>query len=74
MKLIHLGTVFFVVEYLGVLAGALSGGLSAIRNTRYKYDLVGVYVLALVTAMGGGITRDVIIQGRRWPFSILPTS
>ena len=62
MKLIHLGTVFFVVEYLGVLAGALSGGLSAIRNTRYKYDLVGVYVLALVTAMGGGITRDVIIQ------------
>jgi uncharacterized membrane protein YeiH len=62
MKLIHLGTVFFVVEFLGVFAGALSGGLSAIRDTRYKYDLVGVFGLSFVTALGGGITRDVILQ------------
>jgi uncharacterized membrane protein YeiH len=62
MKLIHLGTVFFVVEFLGVFAGALSGGLSAIRDLRYKYDLIGVFGLAFVTALGGGITRDIILQ------------
>ena len=62
MKLLHLGTLFFVVEFLGVFAGALSGGLSAIRDTRYKYDLIGVFGLAFVTALGGGITRDVILQ------------
>lgn len=62
MKLIHLGTVFFVVEFLGVFAGALSGGLSAIRDLRYKYDLIGVFGLSFVTALGGGITRDIILQ------------
>jgi uncharacterized membrane protein YeiH len=62
MKLLHLGTLFFVVEFLGVFAGALSGGLSSIRDTRYKYDLIGVFGLAFVTALGGGITRDVILQ------------
>jgi uncharacterized membrane protein YeiH len=62
MKLLHLGTLFFVVEFLGVFAGALSGGLSAMRDTRYKYDLIGVFGLAFVTALGGGITRDIILQ------------
>lgn len=62
MKLLHLGTIFFVVEFLGVFVGALSGGLSAIRDTRYKYDLIGVFGLSFVTALGGGITRDIILQ------------
>jgi uncharacterized membrane protein YeiH len=62
MKLLHLDTLFFVVEFLGVFVGALSGGLSAIRDLRYKYDLIGVFGLAFVTALGGGITRDVILQ------------
>jgi uncharacterized membrane protein YeiH len=62
MKLLHLGTLFFVVEFLGVFVGALSGGLTAIRDTRYKYDLIGVFGMAFVTALGGGVTRDVILQ------------
>jgi uncharacterized membrane protein YeiH len=62
MKLIHLDALFFIVEFLGVFAGALSGGLSAIRHPQYKYDWVGVLGLAFVTALGGGITRDVILQ------------
>lgn len=32
------------------------------RDTRYKYDLVGVTGLALVAALGGGITRDLVLQ------------
>lgn len=62
MKLIHLDALFFIVEFLGVFAGALSGGLSAIRHPQYKYDLIGVLGLALVVALGGGVTRDVILQ------------
>ena len=36
--------------------------LAAVRDTRYKYDLVGVTGLALASALGGGITRDLILQ------------
>jgi uncharacterized membrane protein YeiH len=58
----HLDTLFFVVEYLGVFVGALSGALTAIRDSRYRYDVVGVVGLSMATALGGGITRDVILQ------------
>jgi uncharacterized membrane protein YeiH len=53
---------FSLIDFLGVFAGAVGGALAAVRNTRYKYDLVGVTGLALVSAVGGGITRDIIIQ------------
>lgn len=53
---------FFVIDFLGVFVGALGGALAAVRDTRYKYDLVGVTGLALASALGGGITRDLILQ------------
>jgi len=53
---------FFVIDFLGVFVGALGGALEAVRDTRYKYDLVGVTGLALASALGGGITRDLILQ------------
>jgi len=55
-------TVFSVVEFSGVAAGALAGALEARRNRTYHYDLVGVLGLAIVTALGGGISRDILIQ------------
>lgn len=58
----HIDQVFFVVEYLGVFVGALGGALSSVRDTRYKYDVVGVLGLALASALGGGIARDLILQ------------
>lgn len=47
---------------MGVFVGALGGALAAVRDTRYKYDLVGVTGLALASALGGGITRDLVLQ------------
>lgn len=46
-------------ELLAVFAGALSGGLAAVRA---KFDMVGVITLAIVTGMGGGIIRDMLLQ------------
>ncbi len=53
---------FSLIDLLGVFVGALGGALAAVRDTRYKYDLVGVTGLALASALGGGITRDLILQ------------
>ena len=59
---LHIDTLFLVIDFLGVFVGALGGALSAVRETRYKYDLVGVTGLAFASALGGGITRDLILQ------------
>jgi uncharacterized membrane protein YeiH len=42
---------------------AVTGGLAAIRR---RYDLVGVAVLALATALSGGVLRDLLL-GRGTP-------
>jgi uncharacterized membrane protein YeiH len=55
-------TLFSLIDFLGVFVGALGGALTVVRDTRYKYDLVGVTGLAFVSALGGGITRDLILQ------------
>src|SRR6476661_10292205 len=46
------------LNLIGVFAFALSGALLAVRR---KFDIVGMAVLATVTAIGGGIIRDVLI-------------
>jgi len=43
---------------IGVFAFALSGALLAVRE---KFDIVGMVVLATVTAVGGGVIRDILI-------------
>ncbi len=55
-------SLFLLIDFLGVFAGALAGGLDAARNKDHSYDFVGVLGLALVSALGGGITRDIILQ------------
>jgi len=59
---LHTISVFSTVEFSGVAAGALAGALEARRNQTYQYDAIGVLGLAIITALGGGITRDVLIQ------------
>lgn len=46
-------------DLLATFVGALSGGLAAVRR---KFDIVGVLTLAIVSGMGGGIIRDVLLQ------------
>lgn len=45
-------------DLAGIFVFALSGGVLAVR---YRLDLFGVLVLACVTAVTGGIVRDVLI-------------
>jgi uncharacterized membrane protein YeiH len=47
-----------VLELVGLYAFATSGALMAIHK---GFDVVGILVLAMLTALGGGILRDVII-------------
>ena len=51
------------MEAVGVVAFALSGILAAARA---RLDVVGVSVIALLTALGGGTLRDVLLD--REPF------
>jgi uncharacterized membrane protein YeiH len=44
----------------GTFAFALNGSLTAIRVA--KLDVVGVVTLGMVTALGGGIVRDILID------------
>ena len=43
-------------EFAAVFLFAVTGGLLAIEQ---RYDFVGVFVLALLSAVGGGLVRDV---------------
>lgn len=51
--------VLTVFEYIGVFAFAMSGALTAIDK---KMDIFGIYVLSFMTAMGGGVVRDVVMN------------
>ena len=50
--------VMFVLELIGAAAFAVSGAMVAIEK---KADIFGVLFLAVSTALGGGVIRDVLI-------------
>lgn len=50
--------IFFIFELIGTVAFAASGALTALKN---RMDMLGVCVLGCVTAVGGGVIRDVIL-------------
>jgi len=49
---------FYLLDLLGTMAFAISGVLTALHK---KMDPFGVFVIAFVTAVGGGTLRDVLI-------------
>jgi uncharacterized membrane protein YeiH len=48
-----------VLDLAGTFAFALNGSLTALRAARL--DIVGVVALGMITALGGGIIRDVLL-------------
>ena len=56
---IHVSTGLLLLDLAGTAVFALNGALTALRAARL--DLVGVLKLGMITALGGGIIRDVII-------------
>lgn len=52
-------TFLFIIEVIGTFAFAISG----IRLAAYKqFDLFGAYTVGLVTAIGGGTLRDLLLD------------
>ena len=51
---------FLALDLAGTFAFALNGALIAIRVARL--DVVGVLTLGMITALGGGIIRDILID------------
>ena len=49
---------FAAFELIGTVAFAISG---AMEGVRHRMDLFGVTMLGLVTAIGGGVLRDLVI-------------
>lgn len=61
--------VMTIIGFLGTIAFSVSGAMVAINK---KVDFFGVIVLAVVTATGGGITRDIFLD-RLPPMAFLDT-
>ncbi|AJE02269.1 trimeric intracellular cation channel family protein [Geobacter pickeringii] len=51
--------IVYALDLLGTVAFAASGALAGVRK---RMDLLGVIVLGLVTATGGGVVRDVLLH------------
>lgn len=47
------------LEYVGIIAFAISGVNVAVEE---DFDLLGIYMLGIITAMGGGIIRDIVTK------------
>ncbi|GAA3206548.1 trimeric intracellular cation channel family protein [Actinocorallia longicatena] len=56
--MIELDWLLPLFDYAGIAVFAITGALAALRK---RLDIVGVVVLAAMTALGGGIVRDTMI-------------
>lgn len=50
--------ILFILEVVGTISFAVSGAFVAIK---VKFDIFGVLVIGSITAVGGGIMRDILI-------------
>jgi len=57
---------FEIAEYIGIIAFAMSGFFVATRN---HLDLLGVLISTFLTALGGGILRDIAVDKVPFTFS-----
>lgn len=48
-----------IADIIGIVSFALSGFLIAIH---YKLDILGIFISSFLTALGGGVIRDVIVN------------
>jgi uncharacterized membrane protein YeiH len=57
---------FEIAEVIGIVAFSLSGFFVGVRN---HLDLLGVLVATFLTALGGGIIRDVLVNKTPYSFT-----
>ncbi len=52
-------SLFLIIDILGTISFSISGVLTALKK---RMDLFGIFIIAFVTAVGGGTLRDVLID------------
>ena len=57
---------FEVAEYIGIIAFSISGFFVGVRA---KLDFLGVLISVFLTAFGGGVIRDIIVDKTPYVFS-----
>jgi len=57
---------FEISEYIGIIAFTMSGFFVGVRN---KLDLLGILIATFLTALGGGILRDIAVDKVPFTFS-----
>lgn len=57
-SIMHFSLFFEVFNFVGIFVFAVSGAMRGVRN---GLDIFGIVVLAVVTAVSGGIVRDILI-------------
>jgi len=57
---------FEIAEYIGTMAFGISGFFVAVRS---RLDFLGVLISVFLTAFGGGIIRDIIVDETPYSFS-----
>jgi uncharacterized membrane protein YeiH len=63
------------LDLIGLFAFGVSGALMAIRR---DFDVVGIAILAVITALGGGILRDLVLGDTpppafaKWEYLVVP--
>jgi uncharacterized membrane protein YeiH len=57
---------FELAEYIGIVAFAMSGFFVAVRS---KLDFLGVLISVFLTALGGGVVRDIMVD--RTPYTFM---
>jgi len=55
-----------ILEYIGMASGALSGFLVGVKQ---RCDFFGLFMAAAVTALGGGILRDILVGREMYSFT-----
>ena len=53
------------LELIGLFVFGISGALLAIRR---DFDVIGIAILAVITALGGGIVRDLVLGDSRYDY------
>jgi uncharacterized membrane protein YeiH len=59
-------TLFLAADIIGITAFAVSGFLAGVRH---RLDLLGIIIVASLTALGGGIIRDMMLHRTPFAFS-----
>lgn len=59
-------TALQLADFIGIICFALSGFLIAVH---YKLDILGVFISAFLTALGGGMIRDVLANKTPYVFT-----